>query len=123
MLVGYVEHTQNRYKYAGDVVGAEFEYLVDKHRAASKAAGVEFDRARFARGTALGFLRVGRRTAAAQVYLRSAVTDRSLGSATRAAGALLGESFRDRVARDTRSRPRSELDWLAGVWDSERCWR
>ena len=119
VLVGYVEHTQNRYKYAGDVVGAEFEYLVDKHRAASEAAGVEFDRARFARGTALGFLRVGRRTAAAQVYLRSAVTHRNLGSATRAAGALLGESFRDRVARDTRGRPRSELDWLAGVWDSE----
>ena len=60
VLVGYVEHTQNRYKHAGDVVGAEFEYLVDKHRAASEAAGVEFvDRARFARGTALGFLRVG----------------------------------------------------------------
>ena len=56
---------------------------------------------------------------AAQIYLRSAMAHRSLGNAIRAPGALLGESFRDRVARDTRLRPPSELDWLAGVWDSE----
>jgi glycosyltransferase involved in cell wall biosynthesis len=123
VLVGYVDHAQNRYKHAGDVVGAEFDYLVDKHRAASEAAAVEFDRARFARGTALGHLRVGRRVAASRVYLRSALTDRSLGNATRAAGALLGEAFRDRVARDTRRRPTCELDWLAGVWDSEEVLR
>jgi glycosyltransferase involved in cell wall biosynthesis len=123
VLVGYVDHAQNRYKHAGDVVGTEFEYLVDKHRAASEAAGVRFDRARFARGTALGHLRVGRRVTASQVYLRSALTDRSLGNATRAAGALLGEAFRDRVARDTRARPTCELDWLAGVWDSEEVLR
>ena len=119
VLVGYVDHPQNRYKYAGDVVGAEFEYLVEKHRAESDAAGVEFDRARFARGRALGYLRIDRRMEAAQIYLRSAMAHRSLGNAIRAPGALLGESFRDRVARDTRLRPPSELDWLAGVWDSE----
>jgi glycosyltransferase involved in cell wall biosynthesis len=123
VLVGYVEHRSNRYKHSGGVVDAEFDYLVEKHREASAAAGVDFDRARFARGAALGYLRSGRRIAAARVYLHSAISDRSPGNAGRGAAALLGESFRDRFARDTRGRPPAQLDWLAGVWESEELLR
>ncbi len=119
VTVGYVEHATNRYKDAGAVVDVEFGYLAAKHMHSSIAAGVTFDGARFARGSALGYLQAGRRVTAAGVYLRSAVAHRNAGNAVRAAGALLGEDFRDRFARDTRGRPNRELGWLAGVWDGE----
>ena len=119
VTVGYVEHATNRYKVAGAVVDAEFNYLAAKHRQSSMAAGVTFDGARFARGSAFGYLQAGRRVTAAGVYLRSAVAHVNAGNAVRAAGALLGEDFRDRFARDTRGRPRHELGWLAGAWDSD----
>jgi hypothetical protein len=115
VLVGYVEHPDNRYKLAGEAGAAEFDRLVGKHRLASAAAGVEFDGARFARGTALGHLHAGRRGAAASTYLRSAVRYRSAGNALRAPAALLGEGFRDRFAQDTRVRV-GEIDWLRTVW-------
>jgi glycosyltransferase involved in cell wall biosynthesis len=119
VTVGYVEHATNRYRDAGAVVDVEFRYLAAKHMHSSIAASVTFDGARFARGSALGYLQAGRRVTAAGVYLRSAVAYRNAGNAVRAAGALLGEDFRDRFARDTRGRPTHGLGWLAGVWDGE----
>lgn len=117
VTVGYVEHATNRYKLAGAVVEREFEYLADKHIDSSLAAGVSFDGARLARGTAFGYLQAGRRITAAGVYLRSAISHQNPGNAVRAASALLGEDFRDRFARDTRGRPQHELAWLAEAWD------
>jgi glycosyltransferase involved in cell wall biosynthesis len=118
-VVGYVEHATNRYKLAGAVGNVEFDYLAAKHSHTSVAAGVRFDGARFARGTALGYLQADRRVTAAGVYLRSALAHRNAGNAVRAAGALMGEGFRDRFARDTRRRPRHELSWLEEVWDAD----
>ena len=106
VLVGYVDHSQNRYKYAGDVLAAEFEYLVEKHRAASAAAGVQFDRARFAaRGRATRYLRIDRRMAAA-AGLPAQRPWRTTASATRPGrrGRAAWRGLQGPVARDTRIR-------------------
>jgi glycosyltransferase involved in cell wall biosynthesis len=116
VTVGYVQHASNRYKTAAPFVDAELEYLAAKHHSARLAAGAEFDAAHLARGAAFGYLRAGQRVAAASVYLRSAIAHRNPGNAVRAAGALLGEEFRDRVARDTRGIVQPELAWLGGFW-------
>jgi hypothetical protein len=68
-------------------VFVEFEYLRRKHAAAAASAGVEPDRARFARWVAAGHLRAGRRRAAARAYVRGT---RAPGNVVRAAAAFLG---------------------------------
>jgi glycosyltransferase involved in cell wall biosynthesis len=115
VLVGYVEHAQNRYRLAGDVASEEFEYLVHKHMKESADAGVSFDGAHFARGVAIGYLHAGRRARAARIYLSSAVKYRNPGNALRAPAALFGERFRARFAEDTRAAVR-DLPWLEDVW-------
>jgi hypothetical protein len=98
----------------------ELEYLVEKHRAASREHGAEFDRARFSRWVANGHLRAGRRGLASRTYLRGAARYRDVGAAARAAGALLGPRGsrvgRAAVARLPGPRPvRLEVDepvWL-----------
>jgi hypothetical protein len=76
--------------HRSDVI-AEFDYLVEKHRRASLAHGVAFDRAAFARWVAGGYRRAGLRSRAAQVYLRSALASRDPGNLLRAFVVLLGE--------------------------------
>ena len=70
-------------------VFTEFELLAEKHRAANHAAGVELDRAGFARWVAGGHLRAGRRRAAARTYLRGTYAP---GNAARAATVLVAPS-------------------------------
>lgn len=90
VVVGYTRHSENMLLMDPEDVFREFEYLVEKHRAASEEFGVDFDQAWFARWVATGHLRAGRRLAAARAYLRGVRTTRSVGNVARAAAALLG---------------------------------
>ena len=69
----------------------ELDYLVDKHRSASQAYGVEFDSARFSRWVASGHRAAGRRRAAARTYARGAFRYGDIGALPRAFAALVGE--------------------------------
>jgi glycosyltransferase involved in cell wall biosynthesis len=90
IVVGYVMQPESMLLTDRRDVFDEFEYLVAKHREASAAHRVEFDRARFSRWVALGHLRAGRRRDAARTYLRGAVRHRDAGAALRAFGAIFG---------------------------------
>jgi glycosyltransferase involved in cell wall biosynthesis len=90
IVVGYVMQPESMLLTDRRDVFDEFEYLVAKHREASAAHRVEFDRARFSRWVALGHLRAGRRGDAARTYLRGAVRHRDAGAALRAFGAIFG---------------------------------
>jgi len=92
VVLGYVMQPQSMLLTDRADVFKELHYLIEKHAAASKAHGVAFDQARFARWVALGHLRAGRRRESARTYLRGALRHRDPGSAARAAGALIGPS-------------------------------
>jgi glycosyltransferase involved in cell wall biosynthesis len=89
VLVGLLVHRRSMLLVDGRDVFSEFAYLSDKHRQASERAGVEFDRARFARWAATGHLRAGRRFVAARTFVRGTVAP---GNVLRAGAALLGPS-------------------------------
>lgn len=91
VLVGYLAHPGNMLLDDRRDVMAEFEYLVEKHRAASSAHGVDFDRVAFSRWVAGGHRRAGRRAEAARVYLVSALASGDPGNLLRAGAVLLGE--------------------------------
>jgi glycosyltransferase involved in cell wall biosynthesis len=91
VVVGYTRHGEQMLLVDPVDVFHEFEYLVQKHRADSEELGVTLDRAWFARWVATGYLRAGRRRAAARAYLRGVRTTRSAGNVVRAAAALLGD--------------------------------
>ena len=87
VLVALVVHPQSMLLVDRRDVFVEFERLAGKHRAAAERAGVQVDRARFARWVAAGHLRAGRRSAAARAYLRG---PKAPGNVVRAAGSFLG---------------------------------
>ena len=87
VLVALVQHRESMLLVDRRDVFLEFDYLVHKHRQASSRAGVEFDRALFARWVATGHLLAGRRLAAARTYVRGTAAP---GNLLRAAGALMG---------------------------------
>jgi glycosyltransferase involved in cell wall biosynthesis len=91
VLVGCIEHRRSMLLTSGDDVFAEFEYVEEKHRATSAAAGVRIDRRLFSRWVALGHRRAGRRARAASTYVRGAVRNRDPGSFGRALVVPLGE--------------------------------
>lgn len=105
IVVGYLVHPQNRRLREDSDVETEFRYLAAKHE-----RGLPLERAGFARWVAMGHLRAGRKRAALETYLRSAVRDRDPGNAMRAGAALFGEGAfraRRRLAADT-----PEVPWL-----------
>ena len=87
MLVALLVHSRSMLLVDRRDVFSEFDYLIAKHRRASESAGVEFDRARFARWAATGHLRAGRRLSAARTYVRGTC---ALGNVVRAGGAFFG---------------------------------
>ncbi len=91
ILVGYVLHAGNRVVADFGSLVPEIRYLAEKHRSASAAYGVGFDRLGFSRWVAGGHRRAGRRFRAARVYATSAIAFRDGGSAVRALAVLLGE--------------------------------
>jgi glycosyltransferase involved in cell wall biosynthesis len=114
LLVGYVEHAGNMSVSVGDAAVSEFRYLVSKHRAASEAAGVRFDAARFARGVAYGHLRAGRRLHAARTYLKGASRG-NLGNVVRAAAAAVGGPAARRLSHDKGITPPAG-GWIEQAW-------
>lgn len=90
VLLGYVVHPQNMLVSDRRDVVREFDYLVEKHRVASRRSGVPFDRVGFSRWVAGGHRQAGRRLAAARVYLASGLRCRNAGNVLRAGGVLLG---------------------------------
>lgn len=86
----------------------ELEALAAKHRQEAERAGVEVDRARFARWVATGHLRAGRRRAAARTYVRGTRAPRNV---LRAVGALLGPRV---LAKAGALRARTRLGLAAG---------
>lgn len=121
VLVGYVMHGGSMLLTDRRDVFAEFEYLVEKHRAASTAHGVAFDRALFSRWVARGHRLAGRRWNAARTYLRGARRHRDLGAVPRALGSLAPDTIvelsRRIAATERRSSfrklPGPEPDWVA----------
>jgi glycosyltransferase involved in cell wall biosynthesis len=87
VLVALVVHAESMLLVDRRDVFLELDHLVETHREAATRAGVEVDRARFARWVASGHLRAGRRRAAARAYLRGT---RAPGNVVRAAGTFLG---------------------------------
>lgn len=87
VLVGLLMHRHSMLLVDRRDVFLELDYLVKKHQQAGERAGVEFDRARFARWVAAGHLRAGRRLTAARTYIRGTVAP---GNVARAGAALLG---------------------------------
>jgi glycosyltransferase involved in cell wall biosynthesis len=105
IVVGYLVHPQNRRLRQDSDVDTEFRYLATKHE-----RGLPLERAGFARWVAMGHLRAGRKRAALETYLRSAVRDRDPGNAVRAGAAIFGErAFR---ARRRLAAERPEVPWL-----------
>jgi glycosyltransferase involved in cell wall biosynthesis len=89
VLVAYLSHPGNMVVRGEYDTLREFRLLEEKHRAASRAAGVRFDRRRVYRYFARGHRRAGRRLEAARTYLRLAGSERSVPDVGRALGALL----------------------------------
>jgi glycosyltransferase involved in cell wall biosynthesis len=89
VLVALLVHRDSMLLVDRRDVFAEFDYLRAKHREVGEQEGTEPDRARFARWAAAGYLRAGRRRAAARTYVRGAVAP---GNVLRAAAAFLGPS-------------------------------
>lgn len=119
IVVGCVVHPRSMLLVSEDDVFQEFEYLEEKHRAASEAYGVSFDRSVFNRWVALGHLRAGRRARSALLYLRGAVAYRDPVDLARAGFALLGERpaggrrLLGRTPRRGRADSRQEPEWVA----------
>jgi glycosyltransferase involved in cell wall biosynthesis len=90
VLLAYLSHPGNMVVRGEYDTLREFRMLEEKHRAASLAEGVRFDRRRVYRYFARGHRRAGRRVDAARTYLRLAAAERSLADAGRALGALAG---------------------------------
>jgi glycosyltransferase involved in cell wall biosynthesis len=109
ILVGYVMHEENMLLTDRRDVFPEMDYLVEKHRAASEAHGVEFDRVLFARWVARGHRLAGRRREAARTYLRSARLHRDMGAIPRAIGSLGPEALVDLSKRLAATERRSKL--------------
>jgi glycosyltransferase involved in cell wall biosynthesis len=91
MLVGYVMHRRSMLLTDRRDVFAEFDYLVDKHRALSSRTGVAPDAGKFWRWVAAGHLRAGRRGTAAWTFARGAYASGNLRALARVPAALLGE--------------------------------
>jgi glycosyltransferase involved in cell wall biosynthesis len=91
ILLGCVMHRESMLATDRRDVFREIRYLVEKHRAASDAYGVEFDLALFSRWVALGHRTAGRRWQAARTYARGAWRHRDFGALPRAVASLLGE--------------------------------
>jgi len=89
VLVALVVHQQSMLLTDQRDVFLELDCLDAKHRQAREAAGVELDRARFARWVGAGHARAGRRGDAARAYVRGT---RAPGNVARAAVALLGRA-------------------------------
>ncbi len=118
VLLAYLSHPGNMVVKGEYDTLREFRTLVEKHRAASRAAGVRFDRRRVYRYFARGHRRAGRRLDAARTYLRLAAAERSVGDAGRALGALLGVPARapaDRAKRRPLGSPRPSLPVAAAI--------
>lgn len=118
VLVALVVHADSMLLVDRRDVFLELDYLAAKHRDAATRAGVEVDRARFARWVAAGHLGAGRRRSAARAYVRGS---RAPGNVLRAAGAFLGPSAFRSVSSARRLVPRSLVagervadrpDWL-----------
>lgn len=90
VLLAYLSHPGNMVVRGEYDTLREFRSLEEKHAAASRAAGVRFDRRRVYRYFARGHRRAGRRLDAARTYLRLAAAEQSLGDAGRAFGVFLG---------------------------------
>jgi glycosyltransferase involved in cell wall biosynthesis len=83
VLVAYVEHPRNMLLVQEPDVGRELELLVAKHAGADPPLRLEPDRLDFARWTARGHGRAGRRVKAFQIYMRVALRHRSLSDVLR----------------------------------------
>ena len=103
VLVGYVMHDESMLLTDEREVFPEMDYLVEKHRDAAREHGIEPDQALFTRWVARGHRRAGRRSRAAQAYLRSARRHGDLGAIPRAVLSFAPERIVD-VSR-----------WLGGV--------
>jgi len=120
-LVAYVMHPGSMLLTDRRNVFPEFEYLVEKHRSASRERDVEFDEALFTRWVARGHRLAGRHAEAARTYLRGFRQHGDLGTVPRAIGAFapgaLVEAGRRLAANDRRSSFRKlavpEPEWIA----------
>jgi glycosyltransferase involved in cell wall biosynthesis len=100
VLVAYVEHPRNMLLVHEPDVARELELLVAKHAGADPPLGLEPDRLDFARWTARGHGRAGRRRKAFQLYMRVALRHRSFSDVLRGVRVLaLGRRARPRSAR------------------------
>jgi glycosyltransferase involved in cell wall biosynthesis len=121
VVVGCVVHPRSMLLTSENDLFAEFDYVAAKHRAASAAYGVRFDRRLFTRWVALGHRRAGRRGRAARIYVMGAVSNRDAGNLPRALAALLGERPLERARRALGRAPvdaapvdsSEEPEWLA----------
>jgi glycosyltransferase involved in cell wall biosynthesis len=118
VVVGCIVHPRSMLLTSRDDVFEEFKYIEEKHRDATEASGIRFDRSLFTRWVALGHRRAGRRFRAARVYLTGAVANRDPGNVPRALAAVLGERpaawARAAVGRnETENGPDVEPAWLA----------
>jgi glycosyltransferase involved in cell wall biosynthesis len=121
ILVGYVRHRRSMLLTDRRDVFAEFDCLVDKHRALSTRTGVAPDVGKFWRWVAAGHLRAGRRGTAAWTFARGAYESRDPPALARAPAALLGErafvAARALARRARRTPPAAEANepaWIAG---------
>jgi glycosyltransferase involved in cell wall biosynthesis len=74
--VAYLEHGMNMHLTELPKIRAEFEYLVEKHRALSERYGIDFDREGFELYVAWAHRRSGHPRKAAAIYMRSALAHR-----------------------------------------------
>jgi glycosyltransferase involved in cell wall biosynthesis len=119
VVVGCIIHPRSMLLASEEDVFEEFAYLERKHRAASAANGIRFDRRLFTRWVALGHRRAGRRIRAAGVYMTRGLASGDLGSVPRAVAALVGERP---VAWARLALGRSELDGLPVAASGEPAW-
>ena len=121
VLVGYVMHDESMLLTDRREVFPEMDYLVEKHGDAARDHGVELDQALFTRWVARGHRRAGRRTLAAQTFLRGARRHRDIGALPRALGSFAPERLVDVSRRIGGVERRSTLktqrvpepDWIA----------
>lgn len=119
VVVGCIVHSRSMLLTSENDVFDEFAYLERKHRAASMANGIAFDRRLFTRWVALGHRRAGRRIRAARVYMTRGLARGDVGSVPRAVAALLGERP---VAWARLALGRTELDGLPVAATGEPAW-
>jgi glycosyltransferase involved in cell wall biosynthesis len=113
VLVGYVMHADSMLLTDPRNVFPEMDYLAEKHAAAGRSHGVDFDRALFSRWVARGHRRGGRKLLAARTYARGAVRYRDIGALPRALGSLVPESGVEMTRRLLANERRSQLRKLA----------